>query len=541
MEQFPKPSGISLPLLLKKRWEYERQYQPAVGESATSGLNDDNNEGDNETSSLRSTEDATRSSSEPLLKLSRDGPPLTKAETEQLANRVFTAKELEERIWMTTNAMVDIQRQLYRGEEVYYEDTHNHGNIYRGWDAFVDAKDVGGSNAASSSIGQPTSRRVPADSRWFSSSCRSISRMNRPTPLSRQGSTQDSVSRPSSNPTPVPLSSGRSDVTTPSPAGQLSTSSATWTQKAVPMDIETSTPLAGTAPPQEVSSRGTPMDYQPGLDSENNPTVVLSTPTDTMRLLRETATSTLSLLPIATASRPNETTSAPGRLTSESIQDVAATSLKSYNRDESIDLASVNQTKTASAEGGGDNVLKAEMKDDSLSAGTDAASIPATTPTNNTTNSKKKRKERDSTAEGEPPAKKSSIAPSPTRVGSPTKLQSKDASLESADTIKGGKSAGSLVATKEKDLNSSLASSAVPTPMPKKRGRPSTKSIATAKESASTDVPTPVASVSTNPAAGSKTELAKGEKKDAASSKAESSTNEKSETPRRGRPRRSAK
>jgi hypothetical protein len=39
--------------------------------------------------------------------------------------------------------MMEIQKQLYRGEEVYFEETQAHGNLFRGWDAFIDLKDVG--------------------------------------------------------------------------------------------------------------------------------------------------------------------------------------------------------------------------------------------------------------------------------------------------------------------------------------------------------------------------------------------------------------
>ena len=57
-------------------------------------------------------------------------------------NRTFSAYELEERMYKTTAAIVNIQKQLHRGEEVYYEDTYNHGNVFRGWDGLVDLKDV---------------------------------------------------------------------------------------------------------------------------------------------------------------------------------------------------------------------------------------------------------------------------------------------------------------------------------------------------------------------------------------------------------------
>ena len=107
----------------------------------------------------------------------------------------------------------------------YYEETYSHGNLFRGWDAFVDAKDVGVKDATGAS------RRVPADTRWFSGSCRSISRNSRPPPLVR--SLQTSGPRPSSTTnitgsaaTPAPVLSMRSESNTPTLSNsQLETSS----------------------------------------------------------------------------------------------------------------------------------------------------------------------------------------------------------------------------------------------------------------------------------------------------------------------------
>ena len=95
-------------------------------------------------------------------------------------NQVFTAEELEERIWKARLAMSDIQKQLIRGEESYYEETNGHGNLFRGWDLFIDARDLGTSASSFTGAG---GRRMPADFRWFSSSCVSTGRTTRPMPL----------------------------------------------------------------------------------------------------------------------------------------------------------------------------------------------------------------------------------------------------------------------------------------------------------------------------------------------------------------------
>ena len=84
----------------------------------------------------------------------------------------FTAPQLEDFIWKTSQTIVELQKQIQRGEETYYEETQAHGSsLYRGFETFIDARDVGTSSAP-----QASSRRMPGDYRWFSSSCSNISR-----------------------------------------------------------------------------------------------------------------------------------------------------------------------------------------------------------------------------------------------------------------------------------------------------------------------------------------------------------------------------
>jgi hypothetical protein len=143
-----RPSGAVLPLILRKK--YNAQLAAASTTSSTS-------EGAGESKIL------------PL-------HPVDDVDEEQ-ANRVFTAEELERKMMQASVVMVEIQKQLYKGEEVYVEDTHAHGNLYRGWDAFIDLRDGG----AGSHHHQPGAhRRIPADSRWFSGSCKSVARTSRP-------------------------------------------------------------------------------------------------------------------------------------------------------------------------------------------------------------------------------------------------------------------------------------------------------------------------------------------------------------------------
>ena len=101
--------------------------------------------------------------------------------------RVFSTTELEKKISKAHARLVDIHKQLHRGEEIYFQDTDVHGNIYKGWEAFIDSKPehIGIQHAdrfpydeinalAPSTTSSAPSRKMHADSRWFSSSSYSV-------------------------------------------------------------------------------------------------------------------------------------------------------------------------------------------------------------------------------------------------------------------------------------------------------------------------------------------------------------------------------
>jgi Histone acetyltransferase subunit NuA4 len=142
------PSGTCLPAFLRRKWK-------------------DGNE-------------ALVGGPPPVLSISELHPHIARAEKSRVMHRIFTAKEIEERMQkISKQVLIDIQKQILRGEESYYEETNAHGNLFRGWDAYVDSRDAVGS-AGLSSVPQGGSRRIPADNRWFASSCKSISRPGRP-------------------------------------------------------------------------------------------------------------------------------------------------------------------------------------------------------------------------------------------------------------------------------------------------------------------------------------------------------------------------
>jgi hypothetical protein len=177
-------SGVTLPLILRRKL----QEQKKASKGATENRDDD--------------KDAGRD---------KDVADDTVAGMNATTNRIFAAEDLEERIRRAKSAMEDIQKQLQRGEESYYEETSGHGNLYRGWDAFIDAKDVGSGTSAPQSVGM-SSRRMPPDCRWFSGSCGSIGRLTRPAPLSTKNLSAtekvSSVRSEANTPIPTPSSVG---------------------------------------------------------------------------------------------------------------------------------------------------------------------------------------------------------------------------------------------------------------------------------------------------------------------------------------------
>ena len=202
MENVAGSSGITIPLFLKQKWWKKQQEHHQTNPAEVFDHNDHRKQEKSDVDyavkcSTDDNVDTMHADWKPRLRLQPE-QALTRDQIFELSNRVFTASELEECIRKTQTTMFEIQKQLHRGEEIYYEDTYNHGSIYKGWDAFVDMKDIG-TSSASGSVGTQTSsiRRVPADSRWFSTSCGSISRtqfpLSFPPPLESNVSSTDKL------------------------------------------------------------------------------------------------------------------------------------------------------------------------------------------------------------------------------------------------------------------------------------------------------------------------------------------------------------
>jgi len=143
--------------------------------------------------------------------LSADMLPTT-AQSSSTANTTtstsLASHELRQYIHKTYSTLTSIQRQLHRGEESYFEQTYSHGNLLQGWDniwieqhnnsnsytSYTNSSGGGGNMYSSSSgMGEDGSssnisnhnyahhmnnnnksipiRKMPAEYRWFTSSC----------------------------------------------------------------------------------------------------------------------------------------------------------------------------------------------------------------------------------------------------------------------------------------------------------------------------------------------------------------------------------
>jgi hypothetical protein len=181
-------------------------------------------------------------------------------------NRKFTADELEDQLWKVSQALVETQTQIVRGEEVYYEETQAYGsNLFRGWETFIDSRDVGNPN--STTVQGGGSRRVPNDFRWFSSSATSLaSRHLKPEPMgSRMSSTLTSAASAASTsdvseaPAPTKSAAPSAPVSNKSEAARVPRNdpSSIGESPAPPSTKQEPGPKAGAEPSANVDSKKT--------------------------------------------------------------------------------------------------------------------------------------------------------------------------------------------------------------------------------------------------------------------------------------------
>lgn len=233
-DKFNFPSGVQLPFILRKRVEEQRaklaqEPDETKKKDATTFL----------TNVVAADDDEAAEAS-----LSKDQQ-----------NRSFTSENLENKIWKTSVALVEIQKQIHRGEETYYEETFGHGNVFKGWEGFLDAKDVG---ALSSS-------KPPKDSRWFSGSS-SISRTARPPAINTHWSSVAHQPRALNTKTPTSVSSAAVMATTPAPPGSTPSTASVpqaTVSATVPRAAAVTTQAAPTIVPKTSENKAEPPQASP--------------------------------------------------------------------------------------------------------------------------------------------------------------------------------------------------------------------------------------------------------------------------------------
>ena len=68
--------------------------------------------------------------------------------------------ELEQALKDSWQTLSMLQTQISRGEETYFDETVTQGNIYKGWESFLDAR------LSTEEVNKVV--RMPADCKWFS-------------------------------------------------------------------------------------------------------------------------------------------------------------------------------------------------------------------------------------------------------------------------------------------------------------------------------------------------------------------------------------
>jgi hypothetical protein len=109
----------------------------------------------------------------------------SKRDDEYSSDHLYTTSELDDELHRVDIAIAASRQGIQAAEETYYEETATQGNIFNGWDGFIDSRDIVGSLSernhhvvhASSNAAM---RRMPMDHRWFSNShvSRSTSRIH---------------------------------------------------------------------------------------------------------------------------------------------------------------------------------------------------------------------------------------------------------------------------------------------------------------------------------------------------------------------------
>ena len=148
-----------------------------------------------------STCSSTKSKSNDELSADTDMLPTAYSSTANTTASTLSSHELRRYIHKTYSTLTSIQRQIHRGEESYYEQSYSHGNLLQGWDniwieqhhnsnSYANNSSGGGMYSSMGEDGSSNNnsvnnhahhmnsnnksipiRKMPAEYRWFTSSC----------------------------------------------------------------------------------------------------------------------------------------------------------------------------------------------------------------------------------------------------------------------------------------------------------------------------------------------------------------------------------
>lgn len=187
-----RPSGFQLPLILRKKLELQKkerleqqQRQQAQKQNEENAM-DTSGGTNNGTSPDKSTTKTTATVKTPddIHNDDTDSSINDTVDPQHKSITNYTSETYDESLEHMHYLTGEIQRHLYRGEEAYFLDTLDKGNVFRGWDSIVDSKlsvetipsrngtpGKGELRVSVLSTGSTGKKRISSDDRWFSSSC----------------------------------------------------------------------------------------------------------------------------------------------------------------------------------------------------------------------------------------------------------------------------------------------------------------------------------------------------------------------------------
>lgn len=182
-----RPSGFQLPLILRKKLELQKKERLEQQKRQQAQKQNEENAMDTSGGTKNGTSpDKSTTKTTATVKTPDDNDSSSDEATDPQHKSItnYTSETYDESLEHMHYLTGEIQRHLYRGEEAYFLDTLDKGNVFRGWDSIVDSKlsveTIPSRNGTPGkeelrvsvlSTGSTGKKRISSDDRWFSSSC----------------------------------------------------------------------------------------------------------------------------------------------------------------------------------------------------------------------------------------------------------------------------------------------------------------------------------------------------------------------------------